>query len=142
MTAKRTPTKSRSESWQGSKWIRRDKRLAIYLRDGLACAYCGHSLEGGAKLTLDHIKPYIKGGSNKETNLITACDRCNSSRQDRPVAAFARTVAAYLNLDPKTADTIVQHVRRSSRRSIPRQEAKDLIARRGSYSAVITNGGR
>jgi len=38
---------------QGMNWIRKEKRLAIYLRDGLACGYCGQSIEDGAKLTLD-----------------------------------------------------------------------------------------
>ena len=52
--------------WQGMNWIRQDKRLAIYLRDGLACAYCGHSVESGASLSLDHLKPASKDGCNHE----------------------------------------------------------------------------
>jgi 5-methylcytosine-specific restriction endonuclease McrA len=50
--------RSRGE-WQGMNWIRQEKRLAIYLRDGLACGYCGDSVENGAKLSLDHLKPHI-----------------------------------------------------------------------------------
>jgi 5-methylcytosine-specific restriction endonuclease McrA len=67
---------------QGSKWIRPAKRLAIYHRDGFACAYCGAHAEEGAKLTLDHIVACELGGSNEATNLITACLSCNSSKQD------------------------------------------------------------
>lgn len=29
----------------GSKWIRPEKRLAIYHRDGFACIYCGATAE-------------------------------------------------------------------------------------------------
>lgn len=68
---------------QGSKWIRKDKRLAIYLRDGMACAYCGKGVEeSGAPLTLDHLLPCSKGGGNHEGNLVTCCLSCNSRRQD------------------------------------------------------------
>ena len=35
----------------GRNWIRPEKRRALYLRDGLACVYCGDSLEDGARLT-------------------------------------------------------------------------------------------
>ena len=29
----------------GMNWLPKARRLAIYLRDGLACAYCGASVE-------------------------------------------------------------------------------------------------
>lgn len=66
---------------QGSKWIRRNKRLAIYLRDGFACVYCGAGVEDAAKLTLDHVLPCELGGSNEGTNLVTCCLSCNSAKQ-------------------------------------------------------------
>ena len=65
---------------QGSKWIRPEKRLAIYLRDGLACAYCGAKAEDGKPLSLDHLLPCSKGGGNHEGNLVTCCLKCNSRR--------------------------------------------------------------
>ena len=75
------------KKWQGGKWIRNDRRLAIYLRDGLACVYCGQSVEeDGIVMTLDHLKPRSKGGKNEPTNLITACKTCNSSRGNRAVS--------------------------------------------------------
>ena len=83
--------------WQGMNWIRQEKRLAIYLRDGLACAYCGDSVENGARLTLDHILPASKGGSNDDTNLITCCERCNKSRGNRSIGRWTKAVADYLN---------------------------------------------
>ena len=75
----------------GSKWIRPEKRLAIYIRDGVRCAYCGQDLRNAApaEVTLDHLLPRIAGGDNQATNLITACRPCNSSRQDSPWVDYA-----------------------------------------------------
>lgn len=139
-TMKNTTAKqagSRNENWLGMNWIRQEKRLAIYLRDGCACAYCGASVEQGAQLSLDHLKPHSKGGSNEATNLVTCCSRCNSSRGNRTVAAFARVTAAYLNNAAKAED-IASHVRKCAKRSLPITEAKVMIERRGSCAAALS----
>lgn len=119
-------------------WIRQDKRLAIYLRDGLACAYCGDSVEGGAQLTLDHVRSHNGGGHNDESNLVTACLRCNASKNSRTLAQFAKAVAAYINHNVKPAQ-ITAHVRACTSRALGahRAEAKKLMARRGSASQVL-----
>ena len=66
----------------GSHWIRPAKRLAIYRRDAFLCAYCQHKVERG-NWTLDHIIPRSQGGSNHETNLVTAHVKCNSARGNK-----------------------------------------------------------
>jgi len=126
----------RTESWQGMNWCRQTTRLAIYLRDGLACVYCGEGIEDGIQLTLDHIRPASKGGSNKPENLATCCHKCNCSRADRPVAAFAQAVAKYVNHDVKAKD-IVAHIKETTQRPLPRKEAREMIARRGSVAKAI-----
>ena len=73
---------------QGSKWIRPVKRLAIYHRDGLACIYCGATMEEGARLTLDHVVACDLGGGNSESNLVTACLSCNSTKQAKTLKQF------------------------------------------------------
>jgi hypothetical protein len=40
------------------------------------CAYCGSE----ENLTLDHITPRSKGGSNRATNVLCACKECNNSK--------------------------------------------------------------
>jgi 5-methylcytosine-specific restriction endonuclease McrA len=101
--------------------IRKDKRLAIYLRDGFCCVYCLRDLHGVAPfdITLDHVKAHADGGSNSETNLVTACRACNCERQDKPLGRFA---------GPETR----KHIRRNTRRSLRRYRimAKALIAGR------------
>lgn len=81
---------------KGSKWIRPERRLGIYIRDGFQCCYCGKSLKDAAPadVTLDHLVPRnVKvahgGGGNESTNLVTACRSCNSSRQDTPWFSYA-----------------------------------------------------
>jgi hypothetical protein len=130
--------KSRKEANQGMNWIRQEKRLAIYLRDGLACMYCGDSVENGAILSLDHIKPYSKGGSNSESNLICACKKCNSSRGNRSLKVFCESVAGYLN-HGVDADAMIKAISRNRRKKLSPflAEAKELIARRGSAYQVL-----
>lgn len=81
---------------RSSKWCARPVRLAIYLRDRFTCQYCGADLTGRApaELALDHLRPRCKGGSDAPTNLVTACRRCNSGRQDRPWWTYATPGAA------------------------------------------------
>jgi 5-methylcytosine-specific restriction endonuclease McrA len=89
----------------GGKWITAHKRLAIHLRDGMECIYCGCDLHNckPKEMTLDHLKCKEVGGSNHESNLITACRSCNSSRQDMPLHRFA---------DAKTRKAIVKNTRK------------------------------
>lgn len=51
----------------------------IYARDGYKCVYCGYF----ADLTIDHIVPVSRGGTNSVSNLATACRSCNSSKNDK-----------------------------------------------------------
>jgi len=50
------------------------------------CAYCG----ADEKLTLDHVVALADGGLHVPSNIVGACGRCNSSKQDKPVEAWFR----------------------------------------------------
>ena len=119
-------------------WIRPVKRLAIYLRDGMACAYCGDGVESGAKLTLDHILPHSTGGCNSEKNLVTACHKCNSSRGNRDLGEFCEKVPSYLNHGIMGQD-IIAHVETTRNRALDIQGAQALIERRGGFTAALKN---
>jgi hypothetical protein len=67
---------SRADNWQGMNWIRKDKRLAIYMRDHGRCVYC----ESQRDLSLDHLRTVSRGGNNEASNLVTACQSCNAER--------------------------------------------------------------
>ena len=49
------------------------KRQRIFELDQFECVYCGRN----GQLTLDHLLPRSKGGSDDDTNLVTACLTCN-----------------------------------------------------------------
>lgn len=121
---------------QGMNWCRPATRLAIYLRDGMACVYCDAGVENCERLTLDHLKPHSRGGSNDPTNLVTCCVRCNSSRGVRSVTAFCKAVAEYRG-DESTARSILTFVRNTSRRTLPRDAARALLARRGTVAGAL-----
>lgn len=127
----------------GMKWIRPESRLGIYLRDGMACMWCGSGLEDGAQLTLDHIVPHAKGGTNSPANLATCCHRCNSSRADRDAEEFAVAVAAYVN-HGATAEAILSAIREHAAKPIKeyRDEAKALLARRPSWTEALKGAGK
>lgn len=75
----------------GSRWIQKDRRLALYIRDGFACLYCGRDLRNApcAQVTLDHLTPRCEGGTHDNANLVTACLKCNSARGSKPWRTFA-----------------------------------------------------
>jgi 5-methylcytosine-specific restriction endonuclease McrA len=62
-------------------------RFAVFERDGFACRYCGASRTDDARLVLDHVLPVVDGGTDDETNLVTACWECNAGKSDRPLFA-------------------------------------------------------
>lgn len=55
----------------------KDERLKMTVPQ--ACYYCGST----SNLSVDHLIPRIKGGSDESDNLIWACRSCNSSKRDK-----------------------------------------------------------
>jgi 5-methylcytosine-specific restriction endonuclease McrA len=84
----------------GSKWIRRVKRLRIYARDRWRCVWCKRRVrtartvaqrKGGVRARvacLDHVVPRNEGGTNDPSNLLTACVQCNEARGALSVLQF------------------------------------------------------
>lgn len=124
--------------WQGFNWIRKDLRLAIYLRDGMACMWCGTTIEEGGKLTLDHIQPHSKGGSNVPANLVTACVKCNCSRGNRSAKAFAAAASQYVN-HGVTATQILTAIKTHLTKDVKsfRTEANAIMSRRPTWQSAI-----
>ena len=117
----------------GGNWIRREKRLAIYLRDGGACAYCGESFVEGARLELDHIQPWSMGGSNDQGNLITACKRCNAARGNREVEEFVASVADYIQDE---AQAILGFIEQQRNTPLDVAAAKAILSRARTLPAA------
>ncbi|MCY0937935.1 RNA-guided endonuclease IscB [Streptomyces sp. H34-S4] len=54
---------------------------------GRSCAYCGAT---GVPLDIDHIHPRSRGGSDRVSNLCTACIPCNEKKSKQPVEHFLK----------------------------------------------------
>jgi 5-methylcytosine-specific restriction endonuclease McrA len=110
----------------GGGWCRPDKRLAIHLRDGLCCVYCGASTEEGASLQLDHYVRAQDGGSNCASNLVSACAFCNNSKNNDTIRQW------YRRLRERGFDT--DKIQRRARRLM----AKNLRPFRDTAKRIIT----
>ena len=53
-------------------------RRAVFARDGHRCQYCGKSAEN-----IDHVVPRSRGGPHTWENVVAACRRCNTHKEDR-----------------------------------------------------------
>jgi 5-methylcytosine-specific restriction endonuclease McrA len=51
------------------------------------CVYCG---EGDAPLQIEHVIPRSKGGSNRISNLVTACESCNKRKGTSSLDEFLK----------------------------------------------------
>lgn len=54
-------------------------RHRLFKRDNHECTYCGSK----KNLTVDHILPKSRGGTNTWSNLITCCSNCNRQKGDK-----------------------------------------------------------
>jgi 5-methylcytosine-specific restriction endonuclease McrA len=53
-------------------------RRAVFARDDWSCQYCGRAAEN-----LDHVVPRSRGGAHSWENVVAACRRCNSRKENR-----------------------------------------------------------
>ncbi len=57
-------------------------RFNVFLRDKLACQYCGENFPA-QELTFDHVIPRSQGGRTTWENVVTACSPCNLRKGGR-----------------------------------------------------------
>ncbi|HEX2031384.1 MAG TPA: HNH endonuclease [Actinomycetota bacterium] len=53
-------------------------RRAVFARDEWTCQYCGSTAEN-----VDHVIPRSRGGEHVWENVVAACRRCNSRKENR-----------------------------------------------------------
>lgn len=73
--------------------VQPEVKYAVWRRDRYTCRYCKRVLSEGSTdpammPTVDHVIPKSKGGSNRASNLVTACRDCNESKGslDKPMS--------------------------------------------------------
>lgn len=57
-------------------------RAALIKRDGMVCALCKEPILHMRDLTIDHVVPLARGGTDKLENLRLAHEFCNNQRGD------------------------------------------------------------
>lgn len=77
-------------------------RSMIYRRDGNKCQYCG-STKG---LTIDHVIPKSRGGTDSWENMVIACSHCNTKKGDR----FLEQTGMKLSRKPRAPHNKMQFV--------------------------------
>ena len=75
--------------------------------DNTHCWYCNCEVNSPQELTIDHLFPRSKGGTNETDNIFLVCKKCNSSKGNKDVIAWFEEkglfpplyiVASYLKL--------------------------------------------
>jgi len=82
---RRARVKGAVGSFTREEW--RDLKLA----HGGCCAYCGMKTK---KLSVDHVVPLSKGGTNYISNIKPACRSCNSRKGNRDPEIFSGSAEA------------------------------------------------
>lgn len=119
---------ARKRGTRRPQWIRRELRLAVYCRDGWACVYCARGAEApGVSLSLDHVRPRTRGGTNAPRNLVTSCSTCNTAKHDRRASDLSSTWIA--ENWPEPAE-IRRRVRNATRRAVDRALGVRMLAAR------------
>lgn len=72
--------------------LKPSQKQYIWIRDKCICKYCGLRMTGNLQrlLTVDHVIARINGGTNDESNLVTACRPCNNKKsfRERPLRIY------------------------------------------------------
>lgn len=66
-------------------------RTFVMRRDDYRCRYCGST----RKLTLDHVVPQAKGGTDHPSNLVACCGDCNEAKGNMGPTEWAVRVASF-----------------------------------------------
>ncbi len=89
-------------------------RVNIYGRDDYKCQYCGRR-KPMPELTYDHVIPRTQGGLTVWSNIVTACEDCNTRKGGR-TPEQARMKLRKMPVQPQDVPAMVIAV---SRESVP-----------------------
>lgn len=67
------------------------EKKSVYAKCNGTCAICGNPVKY-KKMTIDHIVPLSKGGTNGMDNLQLACKRCNLMKADFTAEEFVEKI--------------------------------------------------
>lgn len=77
----------------------------LFRRDHYMCAYCGEIFKH-LHLTRDHVIPRSRGGLDKWTNVVTACEDCNHLKDDHLLDEVGMKLL-YVPYAPNKAEALI-----------------------------------
>lgn len=77
-----------------------EAREYLLAKFGRKCAYCDAE---DVPLNIDHVVPRTRDGSNRITNLVLACIRCNQAKGDRRIGEFSPARATVILARTRTS---------------------------------------
>lgn len=81
------PSTSSAKQHHTSRNINWRLRALVLMRDGARCQLCGAEARNGARLHVDHVVPWSKGGETILENLQVLCQICNIGKSDVQVSS-------------------------------------------------------
>lgn len=93
-------------------------RSVLLKRYNYHCGYCGAKITNETA-NIDHIVPWIKGGTTRPKNLVPVCGDCNKRKGNRIVFEFIEPALVH---NPKLRHRIVGIERRYGKRRLSRRE--------------------
>lgn len=112
---------------QMRKRLTESAKKQIFIRDKFECQYCGSKED----LEIDHIIPLSQGGNNEDSNLITACHRCNSLKGDKKLKDFLEN-----NREIKFLDRVSKILDTLEEKEQEQYKEKEDISLYGEYHNV------
>ncbi len=80
-------------------YIKQGRKKHVLDRDNRACLACGSTEQDGAKLTMQHVLPFSKGGETTSQNLVTLCETCNRNFGAEEVTELYKKAGLHFGYD-------------------------------------------
>lgn len=110
------------------------QRFRIFSRDGYTCRYCG-AQPPNVTLQVDHVIPVAEGGTDDDSNLITACKDCNAGKSKFLLSKVVPTDSDNLRIAQELKEQIdLATIAKDAAKS--RMELREVLAK---YWAQVFN---
>lgn len=73
--------------------IDKNTRMAVWLKSGGRCAYCGCEIPFRARWHVEHVIPKSRNGENSLSNYEVSCVNCNSKKSDLTPEEFKQYIS-------------------------------------------------
>ena len=83
-----------------SHYTNKGRKKHVISRDRAACLVCNADEEDGVNLTMQHVRPFSKGGETTSQNLVTLCESCNQKYGIEEVTELYEKAGIHFGYDP------------------------------------------